>query len=84
MRRTPIFRRPPARFAVQPQNEVRLVLHLSPAVGIKHLFARGRENMRNAVLVPEDFGFRGRETRQSKEREDQEFFHSFVPKGFRI
>jgi hypothetical protein len=48
-------------------------------VRVKHLFARRRENMRNAVVVPEHFG---RETVQSKEREDPEFFIT-VPESFR-
>ena len=48
----PIFRRSSARFAVQPEQQVGLIVHLRPAVRVKHRFAIGREDVWNAVTIP--------------------------------
>ena len=70
MCRSPVFGCTAARLAVEPQNEIGLVLHLRPAVGMEHVFARGGKDVGDAVLVPEDFGFTGSEAlRCNQERE---------------
>src|SRR4051812_46948516 len=56
-------RRPPglsgaaARFAIELEQKVRLILHLRPSVGVEHPFAILGKNVRRAVGVPEDFSF---------------------------
>ena len=53
--RSPIFRPAPARFAVEAQKQVRMILHLRPAVGVKHRFQAVGKDVRHAVLIPENF-----------------------------
>ena len=59
--RSPVFGRPPARFTVEPQEQIGLVLHLRPAVRVKHRCAIRREDVGNAVAIPEYFRVARRE-----------------------
>ena len=53
----PVLSRTPARFTIKEQQQIGLVAHLRPTVGIKHRFPVGGINVRNAEGIPEDFGF---------------------------
>ncbi len=54
--RSPVFRRPASRLAVKQQQEIPLSLRLGPAVSVEHGLPVRRENMRYAILIPEDLG----------------------------
>ena len=54
----PVLRGPSARFAVQPQKEIPMSASLGSPEGIEQFFFAARENVRDAVAVPEDFGAR--------------------------
>ncbi len=64
----PVFRRPASRFSVQPEQEIRMVSHLRPAVCEEHRLAIGRVDVRDAVAIPEDLcpGSRDRLRRQQE------------------
>jgi len=51
----PVFGGAATGFAVETEEEIGLVFHLSPAVGAEHFFAGGGVDVGDAVVVPEDF-----------------------------
>jgi hypothetical protein len=68
IRGPPILGGPPARFAIQPEQETGLIPHLGPAMGVKHFLPAGGEDMRNSVMIPEDLGLAVAERQRRKQK----------------